>query len=794
MKISCILTLFLYINIAVAQQNINIKSFLEDPNAQVADMAVDIDNISANISIDPYQQIVKGVAKIKFKTLRVTTDSLVFTTPEMVFNSVSIGNNRVKFEKKGNLTILYPESNSLGYLIDYELIIDYTAHPTSDLFFSGWNDKTNRKRKQIWAHSPSRWLPFINQKQDLLKTELFVTFDKNYKVSSNGDRISVKDNNNGSLTWHYKLDKPHVVYLICLVIGDYEWVERKSKDGTPIELWYYPDQKDRIETTYRYMEKMVDFLEAETNIKYPWGQYRQAPVTDYLYGAMETTTATIFGDYMFVDERAWWMRNYVNVNVHELTHQWFGNLVSHLPPNVWLTESFATYYAKMFEQSVFGNDYYQWERKKELDRVLDAAKKNNIPVSSSLAGSDRWYPKGSLILDMLRDLIGDKEFKTAINYYISQNYHKVTNTSDFIRAVRESTGFAIDWFVEQWILRGGEPKFKVEYELISKANNNILQAKIEQIQKIDELIKVFKVPINIDVYFQDKSKITYKNWINDKITTFDIELPKGKIFDFMVFDPNRKIIKTVDFERAYNELASQSLNATNMIDRYDALLALREFSIAQKRGLLLSVYSNENYHLTKGEAIFQLLNDSLSYPIIAKAINDGDELVTRCIVENLKVVPDKLAADYRKILKDSCYTNVEKALENLTYSLPENDYLKETENEIGWRGKNIRIKWLELALTKNINQSTLLNELIDYTSQSFEFETRMNAIRTLKHLNYLDRTALNNIVDSYNFWNNKLKPLALDALKYFYQQNQYYVMINTALRESKQQLLLEQLD
>lgn len=791
MKKLILIVLLLFAIDLYSQKNTNIISFMQDPNSQPVDMKVDIDNISANIKIDPYKQLVEGRAIIKFKTLRASTDSIVFTTPEMNFNSAIINGKSIEYRKAGDLTTLYFPKNMLDYYKDYELIIDYTALPTTDLFFSGWNDKTGRKKKQIWAHSPSHWLPFINQKQDILKTELYVTFDNKYKVFSNGKRVSVTDNYDGTNTWHYKLDAPHVIYLVCLVIGDYDWIDTKSNSGLPIELWYYPEQKDRVATTYLYMEKMVDFLENEIGVKYPWGSYRQAPVIDYLYGAMETTSATVFGDYMFVDPRAWWMRNYVNVNAHELTHQWFGNLVSHLPPYVWLTESFATYYAKIFEKSVFGDDYYQLERDKELTRVLNAAKSNSIPVASSLAGSDRWYPKGSLIIDMLRDMIGDKEFRTAIKYYMEQNYHKVASTADFVKAFRESTGWAIDWFIELWIERGGEPNFEVSYDLFNKDNKNYVQVKINQTHKTDELIKIFKVPINIDIYFKDKSKITYSNWINDKVSIFDIQLPQNKEFDFLIFDPNRKIIKTLEFDRTIEELSSQAINSENMIDRYDALLALRKFDISDKRDLLAKVYHKETFHLTKGEAIYQLINDKESYNLIKEAINSHDEEVIKVIVDNIKQVPLELEKDYKIILKDSSYYNVAMALENLSYSFPENDYLSETKDEIGWRGKNIRIKWLELALNKNKNQQKLLDELIDYSSHSFEFETRINAINALKNLNYADTIVLNNIIDAYNYWNNKLRPVALDALKYYYTQNQYRELIKQIAIDTKNTKILD---
>jgi aminopeptidase N len=152
-------------------------------------------------------------------------------------------------------------------------------------------------------------------------------------------------------------DQPY--FSTSLVIGDYDYKTSRSAGGVPLEFWYYHGQEDKVNSTYQYTEAMMDFLEKETGVKYPYPLYREAPVIDYMYGAMETTTSTVFGDFIFIDPHAFWQRNYINTNAHEMTHQWFGNCIAHLVnKDVWLTESFATYYAKIFEKSIFGKEYY----------------------------------------------------------------------------------------------------------------------------------------------------------------------------------------------------------------------------------------------------------------------------------------------------------------------------------------------------------------------------------------------------------------------------------------------------
>ncbi len=776
-----ILIIILLNSINILSQD-KLYSLLDDPYFQPVEMYVDIIHIKLNLNIEPYKQIINGVENIKFRTLRTHTDSLRFYGPELDFQKVTLNGKNVKFIKDGIETIVY-ELGNLKFNTEYELNIEFIGNPTEGLYFSGWDDKTNRHRKQIWAHSPQNWMPFINQKHDLLTTEVITTFDSKYKVYSNGNRIEQKVNNDGTTTWHYKMDKPHVIYLVCFAIGEYDIKETKSKSGVPMELWYYPDLPEYFDVSYIYSEDMIDFFEKEIGVKYPWEIYRQAPMVNYMYGAMETTTSTVFGDFMYLPARAWWMRNYVNVNAHELNHQWFGNYLSHLNNrHTWLTESFATYFAKIFEKNIFGEDYYQWERDKELIRTFNAAKSNNNPVSHSFAGTDRWYPKGSLVLDMLRNIMGDTLFHTALKYYTEKNAHQVVETYDFKKAIRESTGMSLDWFFDEWIMHGGEPHYKVDYSAIKDLeNNSFTLVNIKQIHKVDNLIRYFKMPIDIHIYYKDNTYDSAKVWIEGEYTSVKIPNKSSKEVNFVIFDPNRKIIKKLTFNRSEKELFGQAEFAKNMIDRYDALLELQNITINKKRDLYHKLFKKEQFHLNKAEIIKQLIGDTLSYNFLNYAILDNDVMVRRSIIENIKTVPKELKNNYEKLLQDTCFINTELALRNLSNSFPNEDYLNKTKDEIGWRGKNIRMAWLEIAISKNLGQN-YNDELIDYTSKSFEFETRINAFNTLIKLNIFDDRTINNSIDAYLHWNYKLSSESVNYLKYVYSQNKGKRLIDNILK------------
>jgi len=788
--ILCLLTGFHY----SAKAQDKTITYLWDPSYEMQDREIELSHLNANLTIKPFDTLVIGSVEFTFKTLRETIDSIVFSVPELRISEIRINNQVARFKMQASNVIIYPPANLVWHSINVVSFV-YKAKPTDGLYFIGWNDPKQLKRKQIWAQRPDHWLPYT---AGIITVEMAVTVDDRYKVFNNGVREKVVKNPDNTQTWYYKMNHPHPFFSTCLVIGDYDYTSLETKRGLPLELWYYPDWKDHVEPTYRYMPAMFDYFESEFGLNYPWELYREAPVIDYMYGAMETTTSTVYGDYLMVDTRGFMGRNYINVNAHELAHQWFGNYISHLKnKDVWITESFATYFAKKFEQQIFGEDYYQDIRNKEITETFEAAAHDNFPVGHGLGGRARWYPKGSLVLDMLRDVLGEKEFKASIKLYLESNPYKVAETTDFLAAIRKATGRSLEWFFEEWIYRGGEPSYEVNYEQVTNnTGGKETRISVDQVHKTDDLTGLFKMPVEFEVKYKDGTSDRKKQWIAGLHEEVIIPNPSGKLIDFVLFDPDRKILKKVKFNRSYAELVAQALGAGNMADRYDALLAIRSFPLEQKKPELLKCYERETFQLTKSEIIAQLSGDLSedTRQLIIKAINDPDDKVRLAVLQNVTKVPLSIRQPYEKLLTDSSYLNVELALNNLCSSFPDRcaKYLDITKNEIGWRGKNIRIKWLEIAISnRNLKN---LDELKKYTGVSYDFETRINAINTLKRLNILDELVVKNMIEGLTYWNYKIRTAASENLKYFYAQNKYKLLIDNLEEEGVNESAKTELD
>ncbi len=746
---------------------------------------LDITKMTVNVKFEPSKGKVIGLVTHEFKTLRPSVDTVFFDAPGIQIINAYCNKKPVEFRTSKEGVTIFPKP-TLKWGNTGEITFEYEATPRKGIYFIGWNDPKNKSRKQIWTQGQGidnrYWIPMYDDANDKMITEVIIEFDKKYEVLSNGTLISKKENDNNFI-WHYAMTRPHANYLLMLAIGEYAVEKRKTKNGLPVNLYYYLDQPHKVKSTYLYSTECIEFMEQETGIPYPWESYSQIPVQDFMYGAMENTTATIFGDFFFTDERGFLDRSYIRVNVHELTHQWFGDLVTHRSSSdIWLHESFATYYPKLFQKKYFSQDEYEWTLRGEQNAALEASKKDKLPIRNVNAGTSRWYPKGSAVIDMMNYVFGEDAYKAVIHYYLKKHAYQNVETNDLYQAFQDTLGITPDWFFDQWIYRGGEPHYHVQYkDIISKSSQQRFTLVIvKQIHEINELIKYFKMPVVIEVYYKDGTKDSQTVWIEEAIHEIFIPNKNNKDIAFVLFDPGSRILKNITFNKSYEELVAQATYATHMIDRYDAIYALRNFPIDQKRDFLIHAYNKEKFYAIRSEILEQLIGDThdASYAILEKAVNDPSVEVRKTLINKTSFIPQKLLPAYEKLLQDSSFYVVATALEKLLYQFPENKskYLKITEKEEGAHA-SIKIKWHQFNALYN-QSKTSQKALVEYTSNSYEFITRKNAMEALVAINYLNAEAVGNLFDAAFSPNARLSGPAIETLNYFAKQTAYAQIID----------------
>ncbi|MDP4220579.1 MAG: M1 family metallopeptidase [Bacteroidota bacterium] len=746
---------------------------------------VDMLRMKIEVSFDCPKGIVYGKVTHYFTPLRSHVDSIFFDGPGIKIKDAMLNGKPLQFTTDASGVTVFP-GKALSWGENDSITFVYEATPRKGIYFIGWNDPRNLSRKQIWTQGEGTdnryWIPCYDDWDDKLITETIVKFDKEYKVLSNGTKLSEKDNGDGTKTWHYRMTHRHSAYLVMLGIGKYEIEQRKTKAGVPVNLYYYPEHPEYVQPTYKYATECIDFVAKWTGIPYPWESYSNIPVQDFIYGAMENTTATIYGDFFLNDARGTLDRGYFGVDVHELTHQWFGDLITiRNGPNMWLHESHATFFPKLFTREVYGEDAYEWNRRGEHNAMVAANDGDRFPIVHTKAGGSRIYPGGSAVIGMMLYTFGEEEMRHVYHYYLSHHMYSNVETNDLYQAFQDTLGLSPDWFFEQWLYRGGVPEYTVSYQDIAKGSGHETEIDVAQTQHIDDLTRLFKMPIVFEVHYTDGSMDSKREWIEKERHIVSVPNPSSKQIAFVLFDPGDEVVKKINFKKPFSELKAQALGAPKMLDRYDAVVSFRTDSVPmeQKRDALIQVYNKETYQAIRGEIVGQLAADNTpeSRAIIRRALKDTTLDVRSAALNAYRFIPQDIEPDVAMLLKDSSYNMVSTALDKLCESFPQNtaQYLDKTKDEDGMSHK-VHIKWLEIKASST-QDAAALKQLVDYVSVSYEFITRQTAMDALSRLNYFDNDLLANLINALLSTNNRLAGSANGILTKYYGQTQFRNMM-----------------
>lgn len=448
------------------------------------------------------EKSISGSVTYEFKVKQII-DTIKIDAKNIVFSDVMINGKLVKFKNSGKTLDLF-DGYSKG---KNKLTFQYTAIPKQTLYFIGQDDN-----RQIWTQGQgkftSHWLPSFDDVNEKLIFSIKINFNKKYQVISNGVLKNPLYKTAFNRVWEYEMQKPMSSYLVMLAIGNFVKQEVKSKSGTPLEFYIDKNDYSKFEPTYRYSKQIFDYLEQEIGLKYPWKIYRQVPVRDFLYAGMENTTSTIFSQDFVVDSIGFNDRNYINVNAHELAHQWFGDLITaQSGKHHWLQEGFATYYALLAEKEIFGDDYFYNELYDYALQLRNAAKTDTIPVMNEKASSLSFYKKGAWVLHTLREDIGAKNFQKAVKKYLKKYQYKNVNTDEFLAEVKKvAKDFDIKKFKSKWLETAGFHMVLVESYLF---NNKSVAAYI-QLTKEKKDLENYKTILESETYFPIKQYIFYK--------------------------------------------------------------------------------------------------------------------------------------------------------------------------------------------------------------------------------------------------------------------------------------------
>ncbi len=768
------------------------------PDSEPREHPLDIVQMDLEVRFGPYQGLVQGRVVHHYKVLRRTVDSVMFDGIDLTIKQATVNGRPVRTTQTGTSVTVHCQP-PLEWDSTGTIAFTYEATPRKGLYFVGWQDMSGRMPRQIWTQGQAfdhrHWIPMYDDMNDKMITTTTITFDSNYSVISNGELRRVDTNSDGTLTWRYAMTKPHSNYLLMLAIGRYDTTMQTSASGVPLVNYWYPTRPAAVGPTYKQTPEIMDFLEAEIGIPYPWGIYRQVPVADYIYGAMENTSATIFGDFYHTDERGQLDREYLRVNIHEMTHQWFGDLITgRSRTHLWLQESFATFYPHLYLRTADGEDAYEWSRRDLQNQALRAGEKDRLPIVHPNAGSSRYYPKGAAVIDMMRSTFGEEPVRRVLQHFLRHHAYGVVETNDLYQSFQDTLGLSPRWFFDQWLYRGGEPHFKISTRAVTtnelKGASNAVFVDIDQIHPVDDLTGYFRMPVTLEVHYEDDERDSVRVWVDGPHTSVVIPNDENRRVSFVLFDPGSKILKNVTFERSRDELLAQLRRAPHMIDRYDALVEIGRMSLSgmDMLDVLEGVYDRESFHAMRSEAVRQaveLVNQGVTHgwKLVEEGLQDRSVEVRKSTLRHLPLIPQRLKETAEELLEDPSFTVIQESLTKLCRSFPQEvpTYLRRTA---GVRSPHAAVEIERFYLLASQGDTSALSSLADHAGPSFEFMTRQRAMNAFKSLGTLTVPGATSMLDALFSTNSRLAATSRDVLGHLVIQQRWKELLRGVVQSS----------
>ncbi len=492
-----------------------------------------------------------ALAVIDLKAVGAPRDSITLDCVGLEVISVTIDDRPVAHESTPtHLHILADRPLQPG--VPTRVEIDYHIPAmTNDGFGLSWSrrkpggtSKTDL-RPQIHAQGQSRfnstWFPCRDTPDERLTSTMRITAPADFTVVSNGELTSRVESADGRVRWTWEQTTPHPVYLVTLAVGHYETIEvggpASARPGLAMPAYTPVGTARRAQAKLEKTAEMIAFLEAYLDEPYPWQQYGQVFCRDFRWGGMENTGATVLReDILFAGPRA-----HDALIMHEVAHQWLGNLVTcHSWEHLWLNEGWAVFAELLWleyatnpveRQAAIVDELISWRDHLASLGPLTAPDDPAMRTpyfdhpDDIFEQADDPYLKGAYVLHMLRTELGKDLFRKVAIAWIDTHKHGSADTEDFRRVAERVSGRSLERFFDQWVNRPGLPRLTIEpTHTRLDDGSHILTIALTQTQHIDRLNPAYEFTLPVVVELDTGSRRTLTIPMDSRSRTFTIGL------------------------------------------------------------------------------------------------------------------------------------------------------------------------------------------------------------------------------------------------------------------------------
>lgn len=478
--------------------------------------------------------------------------------------------------------------------------------PASGLFFM--KPTAEEPSKSLYAATDHEtelarhWLPTIDLPNVRTTLEFKLTAKEQLTILANGSLVGEAANGDGTKTAHWKLDQRCPSYLVCFAIGDFVRLDDGDFEGLPVASFACRDfRPDDLRRSFGRTKEMLAWMSQKLRVKFPFPKYYQFALPAFS-GAMENISLVSWSDTYVHDERIAPERTWIvdQVNVHEMAHSYFGDLVvcrdfSH----AWLKESWATYMETCWLEDKRGDDEQRYDLYRNgMSYFEEADGSYSRPLvtrkfSSSWQMYDRHlYPGGACRLHTIRKDLGDQIFWNAVSDYLETNREKVVETDDFRRMLEKHSGRSLQKLFDQWVFTAGYPDIKVTFAYDKDRHQGTFE--VEQKQATDEKKPALAFELKTDVSWTIAGKtMVAPVAITKARQTFSFAMAQDP--DMVRFDPQGKVLHKLEMDPGDERLRRQLTQAPDVVGRILAATVLGSSGKRANVRAIVDAYNKEPF-------------------------------------------------------------------------------------------------------------------------------------------------------------------------------------------------------
>ncbi len=500
----------------------------------------DVEKYTLSLKLNLTEQNLTGRVRVVSKILKP------FSTFVLSASNKTITVDSIKNDRDEKLKFLHQDdhvsiscnkkfSEVIDVVVFYRAISNFHGEfDNGGIFFSG--SKAATSSQPFFAR---KWFPCKDDPSDKATAVINITVPDTLTVASNGMLKNIFQNKDGTKTFRWETNYPIAPYLISFAVGNYLLIEDSftsiNGKNLPITYYVFPEYLENSKYDFRNTKKMLKFLENT------FGEY---PFIEEKYGI-----ALVPGELMMENQTISSIKENLITGtgeveqflIHELAHQWFGNLLTPKSwHHIWLSEGFATYIQALYYEYYLGKKWYHHIINSFLESEYGRYTGSLLlksDTSFSDMFSDRIYYKGAIVLHMLRNIVGDSSFFDILKNYSANPAYKYSNVTseDFIIECEKVHKNKLDWFFKQWVYANTD---SIDRPTLSYKWNS---EKIENDYKISLTINqsnssqyLFKLPMDVTISSAsdtvnynitiDKASQTYN--FNMKTQPVNVELDK----------------------------------------------------------------------------------------------------------------------------------------------------------------------------------------------------------------------------------------------------------------------------